>query len=180
MPDIIIETARLILRRFDTDDADLQYRYCNSAAVTEHIGGQKEFHQIEAAHAKTDASFARNGFGFMAMQEKQSGVFLGYCGAKLVDCPHAKNNGDTEMGWLVREDYWRRGFAFEAASALTAYMFERIAVPHICAMTSERNLSSWRLMEKLGMVRRQELEFDDPDYPPQDNPTIVYVKENAK
>ncbi|MFC4290907.1 GNAT family N-acetyltransferase [Sphingorhabdus arenilitoris] len=178
MPDIIMETDRLILRRFEESDAELQYRYCNSAAVTRHIGGPKELHQIESSHAKSEAAFAQFGFGFMAMQEKASGDFIGYCGAKRVDCAYAKNIGDAEMGWLVREDRWRQGFAVEAARALLMHMFERIGVPHICAMTSESNISSWRLMEKLGMVRRKELDFDDPDYPEEENPTIVYVKEN--
>lgn len=29
-------------------------------------------------------------------------------------------------------------------------------------------------MEKLGMQRRSDLDFCDPAYPPQDNPTIIY------
>jgi hypothetical protein len=30
-------------------------------------------------------------------------------------------------------------------------------------------------MERLGMVRRADLDYPDPDYPPQDNPTMVYA-----
>ena len=34
--------------------------------------------------------------------------------------------------------------------------------------------AAYELMEKLGMVRRAELDFSDPAFPPEDNPTIQY------
>ena len=40
--------------------------------------------------------------------------------------------------------------------------------------TSERNVASWRVMQKLGMRRLAELDYEDPDYPPEDNPTMVW------
>ena len=56
------------------------------------------------------------------------------------------------------------------ASAFTDHV-----APHVIAFASDRNTASWGLMEKLGMVRTRELDFYDPDYPPQDNPTITYL-----
>ena len=46
--------------------------------------------------------------------------------------------------------------------------------PHVVALTSHANEPSWRLMERLGMERREDLDFDDPRFPPEDNPTILY------
>lgn len=175
MAEIILETERLVLRTFDEADARRQFALLNSPLVTEHLGGPRELHAIEASQERSRAAFARDGFGFMMMVEKASGEAVGYAGLKRVDNPLALNPGDFETGWLVREDRWRRGYALEAVNAVLDWAFTRHQAAHVVAMTSDRNVASWRLMEKLGMVRRRDLDFDDPDYPPQDNPTILYA-----
>jgi len=108
------------------------------------------------------------------MIEKATGDLVGHAGLKRVDHPAAPNQGDFETGWLVREDRWRMGYASEAVRAVIDWAFARHGAPHIVALTSERNVPSWRLMEKLGMQRRSDLDFDDPAYAPEDNPTIQY------
>lgn len=174
MADIVIETERLILRKIAESDAELQYRLLNTPAVMECLGGVKELHEIEAKHANAMASFAREGFGFMMMTEKPTGELVGHAGLKRVDNPLASNVGDHEIGWLVREDRWRRGYANEAMRAVIDWAFDSIGVPYLVAITSERNMPSWRFMEKLGMERRKDLDFEDPGYDPQDNPAIQY------
>ena len=52
--------------------------------------------------------------------------------------------------------------------------FERLDLARLYAQTSERNTASWRLMQRLGMSRRADLDYLDPDYPPEDNPTMVW------
>ena len=178
--DIVLETERLVLRRIDEGDAQLQYRVLNTPAAMEHLGGVKELHEIEAKHAKSMAWFAQHGFGFMMMIEKaqgglSGGELVGHCGMKRVDNPLAPNQGDHEVGWLVRQDRWRRGYAEEAMRAVIDWAFSSIGAPHVVALTSERNVPSWRLMEKFGMERRPDLDFTDPDYDPRDNPTIQYL-----
>lgn len=174
MGDIVIETERLVLRKIDEGDAQLQSRLLNTPTIMKHLGGVKELHEIEAKHAKTMALFAQHGFGFMMMIEKASGELVGHAGLKLVDNPYAPNQGDHEMGWLVREDRWRLGLANEAMRAVIDWSFNTAGASHIVALTSDANVPSWRLMEKLGMVRRRDLDFSDPAFPPEDNPTIQY------
>lgn len=174
MADIVIETERLVLRRIDESDAQLQFRILNTPSVMEHLGGVKELHEIEAKHAKSMAWFAQNGFGFMMLVEKSSGELVGHAGMKRVDNENAPNQGDYEVGWLIREDRWRMGYAYEAMRAVIEWAFTSIGAPHVVALTSERNVGSWRLMEKLGMQRRKDLDFSDPSFAPEDNPTIQY------
>ena len=174
MADIIAETDRLILRTIEEGDAARQDRLLNTPAVMARLGGVKELHEIEAKHAKAMAMYAREGFSFLFMVEKASGEMVGHCGIKRVDNPLAPNVGDHEIGWLVREDRWRRGYAEEAMRAILDWAFTRIQAPHVVALTSEANAGSWKLMQKLGMVRREDLDFADPAYPAEDNPTIQY------
>ncbi len=174
MADIIAETDRLILRTIEEGDAARQDRLLNTPAVMARLGGVKELHEIEAKHAKAMAMYAREGFSFLFMVEKASGEMVGHCGIKRVDNPLAPNVGDHEIGWLVREDRWRRGYAEEAMRAILDWAFTRIQAPHVVALTSEANAGSWKLMQKLGMVRREDLDFADPAFPAEDNPTIQY------
>ncbi|MEG9269636.1 GNAT family N-acetyltransferase [Qipengyuania sp. Mu-71] len=174
MADIIAETDRLILRTIEEGDAIEQDRLLNTPSVMARLGGVKELHEIEAKHAKAMAMYAREGFSFLFMIEKASGEMVGHCGIKRVDNPLAPNVGDHEIGWLVREDRWRRGYAEEAMRAVLDWAFTRIAAPHVVALTSHANGGSWKLMQKLGMVRREDLDFADPAFPAEDNPTIQY------
>lgn len=174
MPDIVLETDRLLLRTIEDGDAALQDRVLNTPAVMEHLGGVKELHEIEAKHAKSMGWYAQDGFGFLMILEKSTGDLVGHAGLKRVDHPLAKNQGDFEIGWLLREDRWRLGYANEAVRAIIEWAFTHHAAPLLVALTSNRNEPSWRLMEKLGMQRRRDLDFDDPNFAPEDNPTILY------
>lgn len=161
MGDIILETDRLILRTITEGDAALQDRYLNTRAVMEHLGGVKEPHEIEAKHAKSMALYAKEGFGFGFLIEKATGDMVGHAGIKRVDHPNAPNPGDHEIGWLIREDRWRRGYAFEAMCAIIDWAFgARVDAPFVVAITNHANIGSWKLMEKLGMVRRETLDFE--------------------
>lgn len=174
VPDLVLETQRLVLRTITEDDVADHNRHLNTPAVMARLGGVMERHQIEARHARGMAMYAKDGFSFLFMIEKETGEMVGYGGIKWVDNPAAPNIGDHEIGWIVREDRWRRGYAYEAVQAILGWAFGRIGAPHVVALTGEANVGSWKLMEKLGMERRDDLEFTDPDYPEEDNPTIQY------
>lgn len=179
MGDPVVETQRLILRKPQDGDLDLHLKYLNTAAVMAHLGGVQEPHVIEAKLARAEASFAREGFGFMMTVEKESGELVGHCGLKRVDNSLASNQGDMEIGWLIREDRWRRGYAYEAALACRDIAFSAHDAPLLVALTDARNIGSWRIMEKLGMRRREDLDFSDPAFPSADNPTIQYSIDRA-
>ena len=174
MPDIVLETERMVLRTIGEGDAETQFRVLNTLAVMRHLGGPIELHEIEAKHAKTAQLHAREGFSFLFAIEKASGDLIGHCGLKRVDSEGAKNKGDMEIGWLVREDRWRQGFAREMVESVLDWAFTRHAAPHVVALTSEANVLSWNLMKRIGMRRRPDLDFNDPRFPPEDNPTILY------
>ena len=174
MAEIVLETDRLLLRTIGPDDAAEQMRVLNTPTVMARLGGVKTLEEIEAKHAKAMALYEAQGFSFLFIIEKASGETVGHCGIKQVDNPLARNLGDHEVGWLVREDRWRRGYAEEAMHAVIDWAFGPVGAPHVVALTSHANVGSWKLMEKLGMERREDLDFDDPAYAAEDRPTILY------
>lgn len=180
MTGAVLTTERLVLRQIAEDDLDPHIALLNTPAVMRHLGGVQPRDVIAAKHAASRAGFAVEGFGFMMMEERASGEMVGHCGLRRLVYALAPNPGDYEIGWLVREDRWRRGYAFEAVHAVIDWAFAAIGAMQIVALTCAANEGSWHLMEKLGMARRSDLDFTDPAMPPAQNPTIQYALTRAQ
>jgi [ribosomal protein S5]-alanine N-acetyltransferase len=71
-------------------------------------------------------------------------------------------DGDVEIGWGLAEHHRHRGYAFEAALAVVAWVFQQPEVRRISATVPDDNLSSQRLAAKLGLVRTGETRRDLP------------------
>lgn len=173
--DIVLTTERLVLRRIREDDLDPHMALLNTPAVMRHLGGAQPRAVIAAKHAASRASFAAEGFGFMIMEERASGEMVGHCGLRRVAHPLAPDPRDHEIGWVVREDRWRRGYAHEAMCAVLDWGFAVHGAPHIIAITVQDNVASWRLMERLGMARRPELDFPETLTKPLVKHNIVFA-----
>ncbi|MBD5137420.1 MAG: GNAT family N-acetyltransferase [Lachnospiraceae bacterium] len=65
-------------------------------------------------------------------------------------------NDTGELGWIINKNYWRNGFAYEAAKALIYYTKTKIKVNHFLAHCDTENIASYKVMEKLGMSRTGE------------------------
>jgi RimJ/RimL family protein N-acetyltransferase len=61
-------------------------------------------------------------------------------------------DGAVEIGYVLREGFWLRGYGTEMTEAVLAIGFDALHVPHIYAATDEGNLKSRRVMEKCGMT----------------------------
>lgn len=177
MGETVLETPRLLLRRIREDDLDPHMALLNTPAVMRHLGGVQPRAVIAAKHAASRASFAAEGYGFMLAEERATGEIVAHCGLRRVAHPLAPNPTDHEIGWLVREDRWRLGYAHEAMRAVVDWGFSVHGAPQIVALTCEANVGSWRLMEKLGMARRTDLDFRDPAEP---DPIIQYAITRAQ
>lgn len=61
-----------------------------------------------------------------------------------------------ELGWIVNKKYRGNGFAYEAAEALVKYFADNWGTTHFIAHCDTENIASYKVMEKLGMVRTDE------------------------
>lgn len=176
MPEIVAETARLIVRTEAPGDLDRWMEVMNTAAVRKHLGGVQERHEVEAGFARKAAGFAKDGYGFWHLQTKDDGLLIGQCGIASIEVEAASEElrAGLQIGWSIAESHWRKGYAEEAARAVIDLAFTRHSVDLLYAQTSNANTASWQMMEKLGMERMRELDYVDPNYPPEENPTIIY------
>ena len=138
------------------------------------VGGVQTPEKVAESFARMAAGEDPLAFYFVGL--KVDGTLIGKAGLSPIDTAVAPEElqGAIQVGWTLRADFWGRGYAREAAEAALAVAFERLALPRVYAQTSERNTASWGLMKRLGMARRPELDYSDPDYPPEDNPTMVW------
>ena len=169
------ETERLILRDWqgDADWAEF-FRVTNTPAVMEWLGGVLDAEGRTAQRARVEYCARANGFCFWAVERKADGALLGFCGLKRADAPGSTVTGRIEIGWRLREDAWGQGFAREAALAALAAAFERFGADEVVALTVADNRASWGLMLRLGMRRREDLDYSDARYDPPWRDTIVY------
>lgn len=179
MVEVVAETERLIVRPWRDADRDDYLATCNTEAVTKHLGGPSSVDDIDAALQRIRSSQDQNGFSFWAVERKSDGALLGYCGLKPTNLPGTPVADDVEIGWRLREDAWGQGYAREAAEEVLAWAWANLDCQRIVSFTIPANEPSWKLMERIGMTRRPDLDFGHPKFAP-DHPLsrhIAYVAE---
>ena len=170
----IFETDRLILRDWEEADGDRFYQIMNTPAVMRYLGGVQDRETWEAAVGRIMGFQREFGLSLWLLERKSDGEMLGFCGLKRVNAGGTAMTDEFEIGWRLRESAWGQGYAKEAAIASLDLAFGRYGAPHVVALTVDQNLDSQGLMKRLGMTRRPDLDFEDPRFGPELNPTIVY------
>ena len=176
MAEIVATTERLVLRTEAEGDFEEWLRHMNTPEVLAFLGGVQSEEQVAQSFARVREAHDNGQPCFYMIALKDAGTLIGRAGIAPIDTPEAPEEmrGAIQIGWSVRPDHWGQGYAAEAARAGLARAFEHFDAPVVYSQTSERNVPSWRVMEKLGMRRMAQLDYEDPDYPPDDNPTMVW------
>lgn len=154
-----LRTRRLRLRSWQHSDAERYHRACNTEAVMRWLGGVQSLSQVRDDVAYFIASEASEGFTYWLVERLSDGALLGFAGLVRIpdeDCPF---RGEVEIGWRLRESVWRKGFGFEAASAIMELAFSQLRLARIVSRTAHRNRASKALMRKLGMRRRRGMDY---------------------
>ena len=160
-----IRTERLTLREWRRADRRVFLETCNAAPVTDYLNGPTPNDRVDMAIGRIRRSQAEHGFCFWAIERRVDRRFIGYCGLKVLDDPGLPIEGELEIGWRLSADCWGRGYAVEAARGAIDWAWTNLSAPRIVSMTVPANRRSWGVMERLGMVRRADLDFDHPVFP---------------
>lgn len=176
MADRVFTTGRLALRQWRDDDLALWLEHLNTPEVRRYIAGVQPRDKVARTFALMQGGWAQDGYAFLAIERLADGAFVGTCGINRVfdePAPEPLRSG-LQIGWQIRADMWGQGYATEAARAFLPHAFQTLGLETLWAQTSERNVGSWKVMHRLGMSRRPELDYSDPAYPPEDNPAMVW------
>ena len=175
MAELAAETRRLRLRDWRDEDEAAFYEIMNTPAVMRHLGGVQTSEGWNAGFQRI-RGFSRDfGHTFWIIEDKATGEIQGFCGLKRVNAPGAGClSGMPEIGWRLRESAWGRGIAKEAAVASLDLAFGRYGYDRVIGMTIPPNQESQGLMRRLGMKRREDLDFLDERFGPDTNPQIIF------
>jgi RimJ/RimL family protein N-acetyltransferase len=157
----MIETERLLIRAWRDEDREPFFRIHADPGVVRYIRPVPDQSASDALIEAQRALQASLGYCFWALERKADGAFLGFCGLRP-GVPDSPIEQDVEMGWRLGSPFWGQGYAREAAGACLDWAFERLEAPRVVAITVSANTRSWRLMEKIGMARRADLDFLHP------------------
>lgn len=156
----MIETARLRL---------LPYRPRHRDALIAMFGDAETMKDLAPVKTPemTDATVARHEsyrpLGFWVVERREDGALTGYCGLKP-GAPDTPIEGMLEIGWIIARPFWRQGYALEAAQASLDWAWANRADVEVVAITAQRNVASQKMMERLGMRARPDMDFDHPAF----------------
>lgn len=167
--DVLLETERLILRRFTVDDAELLHELDNDPVVMRYVNGGVPVSREEIVNETLPAFLSYyerfEGYGFWAAIEKESGRFLGWF--------HFRPGTDAgplepELGYRLHQVAWNRGFATEGSRALIKMGFVELGCERVTAECMALNVASRRVMEKAGLHYVRTFHADWPVHIPGD------------
>lgn len=145
----ILETERLRLRPFTLTDTLFIVELVNSPGWIKYIGDRNIRTELQARQYLKNGplkSYQVNGFGLSMVESKIDGIPIGMCGILKRD------HLDTpDIGFAFLPAFMGKGFAFEIASAILTYAEDILEIPSISGVTVASNISSVKLLEKIGM-----------------------------
>lgn len=146
--DLMIESERLVFRKFTLDDLPQLIAQRSDPDVNEFLGGTK-LQNPEALSKRIRfymSCYDSHGFGMCAMIWKPNGEMIGSAGLQPLD-----GTDEIEVGYSMIKDYWGRGIGTEAARAWLEHGFREHGLERIVAVAHTENWASRHIMEKLGM-----------------------------
>lgn len=156
----VVETERLILRRFTPEDAADNYRIYTDPENMRFMGRQPDSVEFERYHLRRHIAnyYDRHGFGLWAVVLKENNRLIGRCGLIFQPVEGAQ---EVEITYLIDRHYWARGLATEAAREAVKLGFEKYRLPRIVALINPENRASVRVAEKIGMKYERDVSFRD-------------------
>ena len=161
MDAVIITTPRLRLRLWKPEDLAPFAAMNADPRVMEFYPDVLTRAESDAVAARIDEGFARHGFGLWALEIPGVAEFAGFVGLSVPRF-EAAFTPCVEVGWRLGAEHWGRGYASEAAKAVLVHGFGTLGLSEIVSFTATQNLRSQAVMQRIGMERRPELDFEHP------------------
>ncbi|MBT2188231.1 GNAT family N-acetyltransferase [Sphingobium nicotianae] len=163
---LTLETERLILRRWRNEDLAPAAAINADPEVMSWIGaGPMSVRDSGEYLTRNDAGFDTHGFGIWAVERKEDHAMIGFSGLRRFERPHHPLGSCIEAAWRFAREAWGKGYATEAARAAFLDGFNRCAIATITSWAPEGNLRSQGVMQRIGMTRRADRDFDTPALP---------------
>jgi len=163
--EMILETPRLILRPFREEDLDLLAPLTANPDFMRSSLGIYSREQTAAFLDKVINWQHRGPPSQFAVVHRADNRLIGYCGFlhQQVDA-----TDEIEIAYRLDPDYWSRGLATEAVTAVRDRAFRNLKLTRVISLIHPDNLPSRRVAEKNGMKIEKKPVF-------RGFPTLVFV-----
>jgi RimJ/RimL family protein N-acetyltransferase len=155
----ILETERLLLRRFTLDDAAFIIELLNTEGWIKYIG-EKNVKTTDDARAYLEngplKSYRNNGFGLALVELKADHAPIGMCG--LINRDYLDH---LDVGFAFLPSHAGHGYAFEIVKKTVEHALGELREEKLFAITLPENYSSIKLLTKLGFTYNKN--FITPD-----------------
>lgn len=138
---MMIETERLFLREMNMDDYEALYRVLADPDIMQHYPYAFDEARVRGWITRNMERYQIFGFGLWAVCLKDTGEMIGDCGLTM------QNIGGVikpEIGYHIRADKQRKGYAREAASAVRDWTFANMPFRQIFSYMKYTNEPSAR------------------------------------
>jgi len=163
------------LRDWTLDDYEPFAALNTDARVMEHFPAISSRDRSNMFAERIQHGLDHDGFGFYAVEVKATSGFIGFVGLSGVGFQAAFAPA-MQIGWRLAFDAWGQGFASEAAKACLGHGFTELGCRELVSFTTQGNLRSTAVMERIGMTRDPDGDFECPEVPighPQ-RPHVLY------
>lgn len=160
-PDDALVTDRLILREWRDSDLEPFARMNADPVVMEYLPRVLNMDDSRKLMKRFMRHFKKHGYGLYALESRETNDLVGFTGLNQVDF-EAHFTPATEIAWRLDYAYWGQGYATEAANAVLNYASRALKLKEIVSFTVHDNVRSISVMEKIGMTRDPDGDFDYP------------------
>lgn len=156
-----IETPRLILREWkETDRAPFARMNCDPL-VMEHFPRILDEKSSGKLMDRFQKHLKEHGYGMYAIERTEDNEFVGFAG--LAEVPFAASfTPAVEIAWRFDYEYWGLGYGMETGKAVLDHAFKKLDMKEVVAYTVHDNMRTIDLLERLGMTRDPDGDFDYP------------------
>lgn len=143
----VLETSRLFLRTWKTEDFALARSLWGDPDVMTFLGGPLSDAQILEKMRSEMSCAERHGVQYWPIFEKETDEFAGCCGLRpWAYTPPAGH----ETGFALIKAKWGRGYASEISRAVVKHAFETLRLPMLRAGHHPEHRNSRKILLKLG------------------------------
>ena len=152
-----LQTKRLRFRKLSMDDFDAWSKLFVSVEVANFLGMDPKWSQLKQTQHWFDRTFHRynNNLGSMnALIHKNTNELVGQSGLIIQTIDSEPR---LEVTYSILPQYWRQGYAFEAANACLNHAFEREWASELVSIIDPQNKGSEKVALKNGMTLKKQI-----------------------
>ncbi|MGA8575530.1 MAG: GNAT family N-acetyltransferase [Candidatus Cybelea sp.] len=153
---MLIETPRLRLRRYREDEAELVFGLMSDPLVMHYYPQTYDLDHCKKVLDSILTSYRVRGYSMFAVERKADGEYLGQIGLLHWDDVDARE--DVEVAYMLRPEFWKMGYATEAARACRDWAFGNLGTDRVVSFIDVNNAPSMSVARRNGMTRLKRLD----------------------